>query len=164
MLSLPFREQYWLVHPKKTQAMKKADQAVDLAMKKTDEAASKAIEQIKQENLIAKVKERTEMLDKSQALASTAKEVVVDTQAFVEAQKLVQANRGRAVDATDAVMVGQTMLTQLMAKSKTVQNSEKQELKAAADSILKDMQGIAGESVFLSTGLMKANENDTLIY
>lgn len=158
MLSLPFREQYWLVHPKKTQAMKKADQAVDLAMKKTDEATSKAIEQIKQENLIAKVKERTEMLDKSQALASTAKEVVVDTQAFVEAQKLVQANRGRAVDATDAVMVGQTMLTQLMAKSKTVQNSEKQELKAAADSILKDMQGIAGESVFLSTGLMKAKE------
>ena len=33
--------------------MKKADQAVQLAMKRTDEAASKAMEQIKEENLIA---------------------------------------------------------------------------------------------------------------
>jgi hypothetical protein len=158
MLELPFREQYWLVHPKKTHAMKKADQAVDLAMKRTDEASKKAMEQIKQENLIAKVKEKKEMLDKSQALASTAKEAVVHTQAFDEARMMVQASKGQAVDATDAVMVGQTMLTQLMAKSKTVQNSEKEELKSQADSILKDMQGIAGESVFLSTGLMKAKE------
>lgn len=158
MLSLPFQEQYWLVHPKKTHAMKKADQAVNLAMKKTDEATSKAMEQIRQENLIAKVRERSEMLEKSQELASTAKTVVVDTQAFDEAKKLVQANKGKAVDAGDAVMVGQTMLTQLMAKSKTVQNSEKQELKSQAESILKDMQGIAGESVFLSTGLMKAKQ------
>ena len=47
--------------------MKKADQAVQLAMKRTDEAASKAMEQIKEENLIAKVKEKKEMLDKGQA-------------------------------------------------------------------------------------------------
>ena len=158
MLALPFREQYWLVHPKKTNAMKKADHAVDIAMKRTDEATSKAMEQIKQENLIGKVKEKKEMLDNTQALASTASDALKHTQAFDEAKKLVSAHKGHAVDATDAVMVGQTMLTQLMAKSKTVQDSEKTELKSQAQSILNDMQGIAGESVFLSTGLIKAKE------
>ena len=156
LLALTFREQYWLIHPKKSNAMKKADQAVQLAMKRTDEAASKAMEQIKEENLIAKVKEKKEMLDKGQALAEKAKDTVVTTQAFTEAKKLVGDHKGKAVDATDAVMVGQTMLTQLMAKGRTVQNSEKTELKSQAESILSDMQGIVGESAFLSTGLSKA--------
>ena len=96
------------------------------------------------------------MLDKGQALAEKAKDTVVTTQAFTEAKKLVGDHKGKAVDATDAVMVGQTMLTQLMAKGRTVQNSEKTELKSQAESILSDMQGIVGESAFLSTGLSKA--------
>ena len=80
--------------------MKKADQAVQLAMKRTDEAASKAMEQIKEENLIAKVKEKKEMLDKGQALAEKAKDTVITTQAFTEAKKLVGDHKGKAVDAT----------------------------------------------------------------
>eukprot|EP01047_Picozoa_sp_COSAG01_P119843 COSAG01_NODE_48560_length_380_cov_0.590747_2_plen_46_part_01 len=42
------------------------------------------------------------------------------TQAFDEAKKLVDAKKGQSLNATDAALMGQTMLTQLMAKGRTV--------------------------------------------
>jgi hypothetical protein len=156
LLSLPFRDQYWAARPKDGVS---ASRAVENAVKATGKATDKVLEQIKEDNLIAKVKDRQAMIDSGQFLAEQAKTAVTTTQAFDEAKKLVDAKKGQSLNATDAALMGQTMLTQLMAKGRTVNTSEKGELKAKAQQILRDMEGLAGESVFLSTGLSRIKES-----
>ena len=102
--------------------------------------------------------ENAHLVEKTHELAGTAKSVLLNTQAFQEARMMAKQKRGQRVAGTDAMAMGNTLLSQLMAKSSMMEGEQKNDMKSKARAVLADMEGIAGDSALLSSGLSKAKQ------